>query len=241
MSWNLGILMVGSLYWNDEPYRAAWRNERLEMDHAIPVTAPIRYGRRSLSGTYTMVFAPSCPLGKAKAIGCRRPIFSIAEVVEQAEALWIAECPRDSKPAASRKHSAHWGCVALLVNPRSSLPPHLLQQWAERVSQERDREGSPTYDSRRYEVRGVSAISSSGVLEIPWPNRAEDSQPLDSVDLLLATATLPTRDAETGDFPTIEAIAQAWNSAKGATYFRKNREHGFHTFQDTEIAALLRV
>jgi hypothetical protein len=132
--------------------------------------------------------------------------------------------------------------VALLVNPKSSLPPDFLEQWTERVSQERDRRhGSRTYDSRRYEVRGMSAIGNNGVLEIPWPDRANDNQPLDSVDLLLATATRPTPDTKTGDFPAVEAIAQAWNNTNEAKYFRSNREHGFHTFQDAEIAALLRV
>jgi hypothetical protein len=61
------------------------------------------------------------------------------------------------------------------------------------------------------------------------------------VDLLLATATQPTPDANTGNFPAVEAIAQAWNNMNEARYFRSSREHGFHTFQDAEIAALLRV
>ena len=87
----------------------------------------------------------------------------------------------------------------------------------------------------------MSAISNNGVLEIPWPDRADNNQPLDSVDLILATATQPTPDAKRVDFPAVEAIAQAWNKTNEAKYFRSNRGHGFHTFQDAEIAALLRV
>ena len=242
MTWKLGILIAGSLSWSDEPYRREWRNKCLNLDRVTPVKAPIRYGRRSRSGTYTMVFAPGCPLGQAKAVECRSPISSMADVIKHAEALWVAECPAEREPAAGERHSAAWGCVALLVNPKSSLPPDFLEQWAERVSQERDRRrGSPTYDSRRYEVGGMSAIGDNGGLQIPWPDRADDSQPLDSVDLLLATATQPTPDANTGNFPAVEAIAQAWNNMNEARYFRSNREHGFHTFQDAEIAALLRV
>ena len=242
MTWKLGVLIAGSLYWNDELYRRSWRTKCLNPDRVTPVKAPIRYGRLSGSGTYTMVFAPGCPLGEAKAVECRGRVSSMADVIKQAEALWVAECRADRKPAAGESHSAAWGCVALLVNPRSSLPPQFLEQWAERVSQERCRwQELRTYDSRRYEVRGMSAISNNGVLEIPWPDRVDDNRPLDSVDLLLATATRPTQDATTGDFPAVEAIAEAWNNANEAKYFRSNREHGFHTFQDAEIEALLRV
>lgn len=37
-----GILMIGSLYWNMEPYRQKWRRESLHMDQVIPVKVPIR-------------------------------------------------------------------------------------------------------------------------------------------------------------------------------------------------------
>jgi hypothetical protein len=43
------------------------------------------------------------------------------------------------------------------------------------------------------------------------------------------------------EFPTAADIARAWNTSGDASYFHSNRKNGFHTFQDEDIAALLRV
>jgi hypothetical protein len=238
----LGILIAGSLHWRTAPYREAWRKACLNADAALAVKAPIRYGRFSeTSQTYTMVYAPGCPDGQAKVMGCLRPVSSIAEVVEQAEALWVAERPPNSRPLPGRKHSADWGCVALLLNQNGAAHQRLLDEWAERVSLERDQHGQPTYDNRHFTVRGASAINNRGILQIPWPAQVDNDEALDSFDLLLATATRPTPDRTTGDFPSAAAVAEAWNKRGDAEYFRMNRKHGFHTFQDQEIDSLLRV
>src|SRR5262245_38785474 len=68
LMWSVGILIAGSLYWSTEPYRVRWRRKFLDMDRVIPVRAPIRYGRRSRHGSYTMVFAPGGPMGQAKVV-----------------------------------------------------------------------------------------------------------------------------------------------------------------------------
>ena len=75
MSLNAGILIIGSLLWDDE--RRAWRDARLEMGLAETVMAPIRYGR--LSGkrrghTYTMVFSRLCQAGQAKVVRCSHTV-----------------------------------------------------------------------------------------------------------------------------------------------------------------------
>lgn len=49
MSLTIGILAIGSLYW-DKGVREGWRNSRLRMDHERTVMVPIRYGRLSKSG-----------------------------------------------------------------------------------------------------------------------------------------------------------------------------------------------
>lgn len=53
-----GVLIIGSLLWDSEKERPAWRAARLDVAGAQTVTAPIRYGRLSES-RYTMVF-PAC-------------------------------------------------------------------------------------------------------------------------------------------------------------------------------------
>jgi hypothetical protein len=237
-----GILMIGSLYWNMEPYRQEWRKNYLHMDQVAPIKVPIRYGRKSGTGSYTMVFAPECPMGKAKVVRCRNDVSSTDDIVLTARELWIAERPAGLKPTPGEAHSASWGCVALLVNPTTKVPQNILEEWAERVSAERSaRTKASNYDVVPYSVKQKSAIDARGLLQIPWPNRADNDEPLASFDLLLATVTRPTPDSRTGDFANVAAIAEAWNEVGNATYFRSNRENDFHTFQDSEIEALLRV
>jgi hypothetical protein len=237
----LGILIAGSLDWRNEPYRVAWRKLRLIPEDGIPVRAPIRYGRLSRSNTYTMVFAPSSPAGQAKVRRCLHPVSSIADIVDEAKALWVAERPANSQPLAGRAHSADWGCVALLANPESMTSHRFLDDWAKRIALERNPDGSPTYDSTFYRVKGASAICNRGLLQIAWPTRCDSSAAFDRCDLLLATATRPTPDHASGDFPTPAVIAEAWNRAGNANYFRINRKHSLYSFEDEEIESFLRV
>ena len=75
MPLNVGVLIIGSLFWDSEQNRPAWRDARLDMATAQTVTAPIRYGRRSGRNrgyTYTMVFSRLAELGHAKVVQCVR-------------------------------------------------------------------------------------------------------------------------------------------------------------------------
>ena len=38
----IGVLIIGLLYWDDEPPRPGWRAERLDYMHQEHVKAPIR-------------------------------------------------------------------------------------------------------------------------------------------------------------------------------------------------------
>jgi hypothetical protein len=123
--------------------------------------------------------------------------------------------------------------VAILLPPNSKVPSNvLLGEWARQVAQEC---GGPSrtsnYDPTAYGVKGRAAIDKRGVLQIPWPDCSTTDVPLDGFDVLLGTATKPTRDPTTGDFPTALDIATAWNTQGDASYFHSNRE----------IAALLHV
>jgi hypothetical protein len=237
---SVGILIAGSLYWSTEPYRVKWRSKFLDMDRVIPVRAPIRYGRKSRHGSYTMVFAPGSPMGRAKVVACRRHATSIVDILSQAKALWLAERPAEARPVPGQLHSASWGCVAMLLQPNGNIPSDVLDGWARQVGQEfsgpsRER----NYDSTAYSVKGRAAIDKRGLLQIPWPHCSTTDATLDGFDVLLATATKPTPDPATDDFPTVVDIATAWNARGDASYFHSNRKNGFHTFQDEEIAGLL--
>ena len=45
MEVSIGILIIGSLYWDDELCRARWWHERLDLSTPRSVLAPTRYGR----------------------------------------------------------------------------------------------------------------------------------------------------------------------------------------------------
>jgi len=212
--------------------RESWRNERLVMNSAENVTAPIRYGRLSSSrgNSYTMVFSRLCPAGHAKLIRCSHTIVTLQDLITEAEWLWKAEQPR----AKAHRIAADWGCVALLCNPEREIPADLLSRWAERVDRE------PDYGRvSQTEAEGV-LVSETGLLLIDWPRLVEGGAAVD-VDLLLVTANDPEITPSSRTYPTVKAIAEAWNRAgEHVEYFWKNTDSGISTFQDDEIRARLR-
>ena len=107
-----GILIIGSLYWEDENGRSDWRKERLNRCGSIQVRAPIYYGRKSdkRSGTYTMTFRSNDPSGVALLVPCKDGIETIDDLKGEAAALWKAE-----RPAAGPGEIEYsWGCVGAL-------------------------------------------------------------------------------------------------------------------------------
>lgn len=231
MPLDVGILIIGSLFWDDK--RRAWRDARLDMKSAQPVTVPIRYGRLSTSrgDTYTMVFSRLCKSGQGLAVRCTRGISSPAELFAEAEALWKAEQPN----AAAHRIASDWGCVALLPNPDRKIPAEIVRAWGERVGRE------PGYGQITQAKEEGALITPAGLLQISWPRVAPGGEPLQA-DLLLATANDPTLAGTPGGYPTAEMVAGAWNKAGGnyAEYFWSNAESGIRTFQDEEIRGRLR-
>jgi hypothetical protein len=231
---NVGILIIGSLLWDLEDNRPAWRDARLDIASAEAVTAPIRYGR--LSGkkrgrTYTMVFSRFCQIGQGKVVRCSHTVSSAVDLIAEAERLWKAEEP----DAAAGRLAANWGCVVLLCNPARKIPEGILTRWAERVANE------PGYGNVSQTHEEGRLVSDDGVLRIDWPRLVESGAPV-SLDLLLVTANDPRITVTTPAYPGVETIANAWNTAasKHAEYFWKNLDNGIRSFQDDEIRARLR-
>lgn len=232
MPLNAGILIIGSLLWDDQ--RQGWRDARLEMNSAETAMAPIRYGR--LSGkrrghTYTMVFSRLCEPGHAKVVRCSHTVSSVVDLIAEAEQLWAAEQPG----AAAGRIAADWGCVALLCNPERKIPEDLLKEWAIRVSRESD------YGNVRQTAEEGSLVSDDGLLRISWPHLVEGGAAV-QLDLLLGTANDPTLAGTPPSYPSVEIISNAWNAAasKHAEYFWRNGDCGIRTFHDDEIRRRLR-
>jgi hypothetical protein len=230
MALNLGILIIGSLLWDEE--RRTWREARLDVNNSATVTAPIRYGR--LSGkrrghTYTMVFSRLSPAGHARAVRCARRVASAEDLLVEAEYLWKAE----ELDAHANRIGANWGCVALLCNPERKIPNNLAEQWAHRVARE------PGYGNVSQAPEEGRLISVEGLLQIDWPHVVGGGEGVD-FDLLLGTANDPTLRGTPPSYPSVETMAHAWNcSGEHVSYFWNNFDNGITTFQDNEIRARL--
>jgi hypothetical protein len=231
MPLNAGILIIGSLFWDEK--RREWRNARLDMTSVQTVTAPIRHGRlsRSRGNTYTMVFSRLCKLGHAILVNCSHEISLFDDLNAEAEHLWKAE-HRKAKPC---RIAEDWGCVTLLFNPERQIPKNILKGWAERVGRE------PDYGNVTQTHEEGHLVSADGLLRIDWPRLVESGAPV-QLDLLLATANDPNIRSTSSFYPPVDTIVNAWNvdTENHVEYFWKNRDNGISTFLDDELRKRLR-
>ena len=230
MGLSVGVLIIGSLYW--EPDRQQWRDTRLRMNDAVDVSAPIRYGRISerRGNTYTMVFSRRCAPGQAKAVPCQDEVLTAADLAAEAEHLWAAEHMQQR----NGRISAAWGCVTLLANPHRHIPAEILNGWAARVRTEQ-------HYGNIGQAQGEGVlVDGSGMLQISWPTLVADNA-LVPLDLLLATATQPSLTGEPRSYAAPETIAAAWRNDRkdNVRYFRNNMRDGIRTFEDEVIRASL--
>lgn len=209
-----GILIIGSLLWDNGRVRNEWRQSHLDMDHAEKVRTPIRYGRRSCSRgcTFTMTFAIDDQLGHGVLVPCRTPLLNADALFAEAEALWKAEQPR----AAPGTIAASWGCVGVRFRAQAA-PDKWTRAWAKYFS---DRNTSP-----------ISPVGNDGLLRIPWPVKVCDGEEAD-LDLILATATEADKQR-----PHPKDIADAWSNqdAGNEHYFFENIRNGIRTSEDQLI------
>lgn len=224
-----GIMMIGSLLWEETEHREEWRRERLDLSEGpTAVLAPIRYGRSSENRayTYTMVLSRLAAradygLGSAWVAPCRREVSTIEELSQEARALWVAES-KEGRPTSDL--CATWGAVGILF--REAQHP-IRESWARLWKGKR----CPTLDCARSEH---PIINGDGTLAVRWPTAMGNTGPVE-MDVLLATATKPTLIK--GRYPRASQIARAWiNDTSGReSYFFKNIERGIGTFQDRAI------
>jgi hypothetical protein len=204
----IGILIIGSLWWRTG-LRESWRTAQLNRDGMVRVKLPIRYGRKSAKGTYTMTLGPAGTEGTAMVVPCLREGGGDA-VHHEAEKLWEAESNGKSEPGSIAED---WGSVGALF--REGASPTEIGAWSAYF---RSKGGTARY-----------MIDDKGLLTVPWPQRI-DGLTLD-YDVLLATAT------EEKDVTTPDRVAEAWICHREGQeeYFFENIRAGIRTQQDEAI------
>jgi hypothetical protein len=233
----LGILIIGSLFWDPSCPRCRWRQARFGCGEARPVRVPIRYGKKSKkrNDTYTMVFASSCSvperLGTGLVVPARAECCAPEHLLEEAEHLWAAE--RDVETVGGI--CADWGKVMVKANPALNPGNETLQGWRDHVES-----CGASYTALPTASNEPAILDhTTGMALFDWPMDVETETALVGFDLLLMTATKPTLNQ--GQYPTPEEVAGAWRAdVKGnIVYFHNNRQYGITTFEDAQIQALL--
>lgn len=232
--YRVGVLIIGSLLWDDHDSRKSWRTLRLIPEDGFVVPAPIRYGRFSDNrGAYTMVFSKGVrgARSSARVLPCKQPVSTVQDLIIEAKHLWTAE-RRQNK--SDGRISAPWGCVALRIRPGLKLPRPFLDGWAQHVR------GEDTYGNIRQTKKEGVLVDKRGLLHIGWPESIDPESP-NELDLILATATQPTFHGNSRRYPTPKMIAEAWGKdmPNEFEYFRMNRRNSICTFQDQKIMAHL--
>ena len=236
MDFKLGVIIVGSLLWDEKPIRQKWRLACIkDINSRISVPIKIRYGRKSESrqDTYTMILSnhADTQLGQglifesADLVKSFRNLEKQAFALARAEGIWKED---DKEPKISKT----WGTVGLLLNPnvdkKNKVNADLIRaRWTEL-----HKRYSSGFKSSDYQIENEkSVIDENGFLDIDW------SKEMDDFDLLIATPTAPKPKR----LLTARDVAGAIRNKKYSDYFDKNRSNQITTFQDEEITTLLRA
>ncbi|MBE9461944.1 hypothetical protein ACFP1I_23445 [Dyadobacter subterraneus] len=229
MNFKGGVIIIGSLLWEETPIRQKWKALNLQsVDFKQMVSVPIRYGRQSSmrSDTFTIIFSNhiSTQKGQAYILGFKERIKNANNLQSQAFALGAVEGFWETENPSINKR---WGTVGLLINPNIDLKDKknadVIRNWWTKLYQTY----TETFDNSQYRIEDSEApvIDKNGFLQIPWTSEMDD------FDFLIATPIAP----KPHKLLTSKEIALQMIAKNYRTYFDKNRENKIHTFQDLEI------
>jgi hypothetical protein len=224
-----GVLIIGSLFWQDDKnpqkkdeLRLKWRQENLNITQSVEVEIPIRYGRFSKEASYTMVFDNSLSkedYGTGKAV----PFLNSKSTLNQLNSLThsLSEIEGGTTNTFIKGFKDVWCVCGIVFNPAvpKEVKANILQKWGSKL-----KENQTGYQTFKKSAEKYS-MSQSGELLIRWPDN------LDSLDLLIATSTKPKKRENSIEL-TPKEIA---NYMHNRNYFLPNIHHGIRTFQDNDI------
>lgn len=238
-----GVIVIGSLFWeseqnclpNDEKgaMRRTWRENNLDLDKAIDVPLPIRYGRSSSSRkcTYTMVFSKECQnakIGQGKVIPFKEEFDLSNYQTFERQVTNLAKVEGIYKQ--KKKFSADWGTVSIWINPLSKSKEKIVQFWNSIKSVDHGFK----QNTNHYKRLDGKLLDDNYCLSFEIST---------TLDFLLCTYIKAehknSQKDQNGEYPTIEEIANEINTSGYSTYFDQNNGNGIITFQDNEIKQLL--
>lgn len=186
----VGILVIGSLEWDDHAVRKEWRTTRLVDGGRVRIRVPIHYGRAASTrgNTFTMCYGGA--EGSALVIPCRRSPRDLAALALEAEWLWRAEM-KGLAPAGSIHGKI--GTVCVLFRD-AEVTGAVAADW-----------------SRHYNRTTPPSVPfvNNGRLCLGWP-LDEFGLPAD-FDILLGTATMPNRAGGRTWLPTVGCRTETRN------------------------------
>jgi hypothetical protein len=234
-----GVLIIGSLLWDNSKGRKAWREHYFGENYypnIIDVKIPIRYGRYSAGRECpTMVFShdflKNNKYGLAKFLPFKNNSKSINDLITSARDLSEAE------GSTSRKFlkggNTKWCIITCLLNNQLSKKKAeiFLESWVDNYNQELT---SELIDNFKMDSEEQALIDNQGFLKMEWP------ESLSSFDLVLTTQTKPRRNEENDSSNYLNTAELASQIFKKPEYFVKNKLSGISTTDDSEIIGELK-
>lgn len=233
MNLKCGIIIIGSLLWDDDPIRQQWRKAAFGKSlKKNLVHLPIRYGResRTRNNTYTMILSnhQSTEIGQGIIIEVAKNIESFSDLEHQAYALAKAEGIWNEHQTPTI--NTIWATIGLLINPE-------LGKKDLRTSNSFKKKWGALYNSYSYFIPKeytiaedeVPIIKTKGILNIKWQDE------MNKFDLLLATVTKPVPSRPL----SAKEIAERMIDKRYTYYFDENKLNRILTFQDKKIEGYL--
>jgi hypothetical protein len=218
MDIKIGVIIIGSLLWDDSAKRESWR-ANLDLRRKIPVAMPIRYGRLSSSRkeTYSMVFSHDADhpkqLGRGYVVPYKSNVQSEQDFIDRILSL------SDAEGISRMRICRSWGVVGLIINPYIDevKKNEVSQLWSRLVTNTKNAltgaQREPEYDKFGEETEQKS-------FDTNW------------------MLTVNLNDLFKNELNHFDALVATSNAVK--LNFLYNTQNSIRTFQDKKIARVLK-
>jgi len=238
----MGVIIIGSLLWQQTEKRKNWRRQ-LAISKKKNIDLPIRYGRQSSKNwqkTYTMVFSNDinqAAMGKGFVVPIKNKIIKEKEFKQQLIALSKAEEIDDKRICRS------WDTVCLIINPYidNAKREQISTYWNNIVSETKQnlKVNQKEPDIEKF-GEGDEERSINKNWDLTIDLKRQFSTELKNIDVLIATSNAVKLNNDINAYPTIKQIAKAIHENDCYLYFLSNTHNSIRTFQDRQIAKLLK-